>query len=76
MSARKWPSVVRDQFAFVCTLHCLGPAADGGLDREVEIQFRALRAAEHRDDALDLIMRLKRTFDPLNLLDPGKIVRV
>jgi D-lactate dehydrogenase (cytochrome) len=32
--------------------------------------------AEHGDDALDLMVRLKRTFDPLNILNPGKIVRV
>ncbi|HQR77748.1 MAG TPA: FAD-linked oxidase C-terminal domain-containing protein, partial [Burkholderiaceae bacterium] len=30
--------------------------------------------AEHGDDALDLMMRLKRAFDPLNILNPGKIV--
>src|SRR5512147_1257480 len=32
--------------------------------------------AEHGDDALDLMMRLKRAFDPLNILNPGKIVHV
>jgi D-lactate dehydrogenase (cytochrome) len=32
--------------------------------------------AEHGDDALDLMVRLKRAFDPLNILNPGKIVRV
>ena len=32
--------------------------------------------AEHGDDALDLMMRLKRAFDPLNILNPGKIVYV
>ena len=31
---------------------------------------------EHGDDALDLMVRLKRAFDPLNILNPGKIVRV
>jgi D-lactate dehydrogenase (cytochrome) len=29
---------------------------------------------EHGDDALDLMVRLKRAFDPLNILNPGKIV--
>jgi len=29
---------------------------------------------EHGDDALDLMARLKRAFDPLNILNPGKIV--
>jgi len=31
---------------------------------------------EHGDDALDLMVRLKRAFDPLNILNPGKVVRV
>jgi D-lactate dehydrogenase (cytochrome) len=31
---------------------------------------------EHGDDAIDLMVRLKRAFDPLNILNPGKIVRV
>ena len=31
---------------------------------------------EHGHDALDLMARLKRAFDPLNILNPGKIVRV
>jgi D-lactate dehydrogenase (cytochrome) len=31
---------------------------------------------EHGDDALDLMVRLKRAFDPLNIMNPGKIVRV
>jgi len=30
--------------------------------------------AEHGDDALDLMVRLKRAFDPLDILNPGKIV--
>jgi D-lactate dehydrogenase (cytochrome) len=32
--------------------------------------------AEHGDDALDLMARIKRSFDPLGILNPGKIVRV
>jgi D-lactate dehydrogenase (cytochrome) len=32
--------------------------------------------AEHGDDALELMARIKRSFDPLNILNPGKIVRV
>jgi D-lactate dehydrogenase (cytochrome) len=31
---------------------------------------------EHGEDALDLMVRLKRAFDPLNILNPGKIVRL
>jgi D-lactate dehydrogenase (cytochrome) len=31
---------------------------------------------EHGPDALDLMARIKRSFDPLNILNPGKIVRV
>ena len=31
---------------------------------------------EHGADALDLMVRLKRAFDPLNILNPGKVVRV
>jgi D-lactate dehydrogenase (cytochrome) len=31
---------------------------------------------EHGDDALDLMARLKRAFDPLNILNPGKVIRV
>jgi D-lactate dehydrogenase (cytochrome) len=30
---------------------------------------------EHGDDVLELMSRLKRAFDPLNILNPGKIVR-
>ncbi len=30
---------------------------------------------EHGADALELMARLKRAFDPLNLLNPGKIIR-
>ena len=32
--------------------------------------------AEHGDDALELMARIKRSFDPQNILNPGKIVRV
>ena len=31
---------------------------------------------EHGADAVDLMARLKRAFDPLNILNPGKIVRI
>jgi len=31
---------------------------------------------EHGADAIDLMARIKRSFDPLNILNPGKIVRV
>jgi D-lactate dehydrogenase (cytochrome) len=31
---------------------------------------------EHGVDAVDLMARIKRAFDPLNILNPGKIVRV
>jgi len=31
---------------------------------------------EHGSDAVDLMARIKRAFDPLNILNPGKIVRV
>ena len=31
---------------------------------------------EHGDDAVDLMARIKRAFDPLNIMNPGKIVRV
>ncbi len=30
---------------------------------------------EHGADAVDLMARIKRAFDPLNILNPGKIVR-
>jgi D-lactate dehydrogenase (cytochrome) len=30
---------------------------------------------EHGDDALDLMARIKRAFDPLNIFNPGKVVR-
>jgi D-lactate dehydrogenase (cytochrome) len=31
--------------------------------------------AEHGDDALELMARIKRSFDPLNILNPGKVVQ-
>ncbi len=31
---------------------------------------------EHGDDALELMARIKRSFDPLNILNPGKVVSV
>jgi D-lactate dehydrogenase (cytochrome) len=31
---------------------------------------------EHGDDALELMARIKRSFDPLNILNPGKIVHL
>jgi D-lactate dehydrogenase (cytochrome) len=31
---------------------------------------------EYGADALDLMARIKRAFDPLNIMNPGKIVRV
>ncbi|MGH6623174.1 MAG: FAD-binding oxidoreductase, partial [Burkholderiaceae bacterium] len=31
---------------------------------------------EHGADALDLMARIKRSFDPLNILNPGKVLRV
>ena len=31
---------------------------------------------EHGDDALELLARIKRLFDPLDILNPGKVVRV
>jgi D-lactate dehydrogenase (cytochrome) len=30
---------------------------------------------EHGADAVDLMVRIKRAFDPLNILNPGKVVR-
>jgi len=30
---------------------------------------------EHGDDALELLARIKRSFDPLDILNPGKVVR-
>ena len=30
---------------------------------------------EHGGDAVELMARIKRAFDPLNILNPGKIVR-
>jgi D-lactate dehydrogenase (cytochrome) len=31
---------------------------------------------EHGQDAVELMARIKRAFDPLNILNPGKVVRV
>ena len=31
---------------------------------------------EHGDDALELMARIKRAFDPLDILNPGKVVRI
>jgi D-lactate dehydrogenase (cytochrome) len=31
---------------------------------------------EHGADAVDLMARIKRAFDPLNILNPGKVIRV
>jgi D-lactate dehydrogenase (cytochrome) len=31
---------------------------------------------EHGDDALELMARIKRSFDPQNILNPGKVIRV
>jgi D-lactate dehydrogenase (cytochrome) len=31
---------------------------------------------EHGGDAIDLMLRIKRAFDPLNILNPGKVLRV
>jgi D-lactate dehydrogenase (cytochrome) len=31
---------------------------------------------EHGDEVLELMARIKRSFDPLNILNPGKVVRV
>ena len=35
-----------------------------------------LLAEEHGDDAVDLMRRLKRAWDPLNILNPGKVLAV
>jgi D-lactate dehydrogenase (cytochrome) len=32
--------------------------------------------AEHGDDALELMARIKRSFDPANILNPGKIIHI
>jgi D-lactate dehydrogenase (cytochrome) len=29
---------------------------------------------EHGEDAVDLMRRIKRAYDPLNILNPGKVV--
>jgi D-lactate dehydrogenase (cytochrome) len=31
---------------------------------------------EHGDDAIDLMARIKRAFDPSNILNPGKVLRI
>jgi D-lactate dehydrogenase (cytochrome) len=31
---------------------------------------------EHGEDAVDLMRRIKRAYDPLDILNPGKVVRV
>jgi D-lactate dehydrogenase (cytochrome) len=31
---------------------------------------------EHGADGIELMARIKRAFDPLNILNPGKVLRV
>jgi len=53
-------------------------AADGTCTGEhgVGMHKMGFLHEEHGEDALELMARLKRAFDPLNLLNPGKIVRI
>ena len=42
----------------------------------VGLHKMAFLIEEHGDDAVDLMARIKRSFDPLNIMNPGKIVHV
>jgi D-lactate dehydrogenase (cytochrome) len=52
-------------------------AMDGTCTGEhgVGMHKMAVLREEHGDDLLELMSRVKRAFDPLNILNPGKIVR-